>query len=168
MGLMDKMSKTFGLSRDEEEKEIDTTEKEELKVPKFESNETSAGNAGYSGKNVVDFSSAINSREREKNSAESSASMTKSKITTIKPTSFNDAPTIANCLRDQIPVVINFEDTSVEEANRIVNFISGSVHALNGTLQQVSQKVFVCAPSSVTVTYNDEKKKSSDRFVMPD
>ena len=165
MGIMDKMSRTFGLSG-EEEKEIETQEKEELSAPTFENKEPPPPpqSTNYVGRNVVDFSSAMAGRDTSVNSMMRTATMSKSKITTVKPTSFDDAQTVANCLRDKIPVIINFENTNTEDAKRIIDFISGTTYAINGEIKKVSQNVFVCAPSNVTVTYTEEDKKSGNGF----
>ena len=164
MGIMDKMSRTFGLSG-EDEKEVETQEKEELTAPNFENKETPPANpSGYVGRNVVDFSSAMANRDSSVNNIMRTATMSKSKITTVKPTSFDDAQTVANCLRDKIPVIINFENTNTEDAKRIIDFISGTTYAINGEIKKVSQNVFVCAPSNVTVTYTEEDKKAGSGF----
>ncbi len=163
MGIMDKMSRTFGLSG-EEENETETQEKEELTAPSFENKEQPPANpTGYVGRNVVDFNSAMANRN-DSVSMMRTAAMTKSKITTVKPTSFDDAQTVANCLRDKIPVIINFENTNTEDAKRIIDFISGTTYAINGEIKKVSQNVFVCAPSNVTVTYTEEDKKAGGGF----
>ena len=163
MGIMDKVSKTFGLSGDGNEAETETTAKEDLQAPTFDKKETPATPppppSGYVGHNVVDFSSAVAGRENSINMQRNT--LVKSKITTVRPTSFDDAQTVANCLRDKVPVIINFENTDTEDAKRIIDFISGTTYAINGVIRKVSQNVFVCAPSNVTVTYTEEEKKSS-------
>ena len=168
MGIMDKVSRTFGLSGDgDEEKVADNPTKEELQAPSFEppkENPATPSN-GYIGHNVVDFNSVIN--QRENNSVSSmprTNTLVKSKITTVRPTSFDDAQTVANCLRDKIPVIINFEGTNTDDAKRIIDFISGTTYAINGVIRKVSQNVFVCAPSNVTVTYTEEEKKANNDF----
>lgn len=160
---MDKVSRTFGLS-DGDEKVSESTAKEELQAPSFEpppEKETPPPTSGYVGHNVVDFNSAINQRDM---SMPRSNTLVKSKITTVRPTSFDDAQTVANCLRDKIPVIINFENTDTEDAKRIIDFISGTTYAINGVIRKVSQNVFVCAPSNVTVTYTEEEKKTAPEF----
>lgn len=161
MGIMDKMSRTFGLSGGDEEKETESQEKEELQAPKFEQPKDPPNPTGYVGRNVIDFSSTVANRD---NGLMRTSTMIKSKITTVKPTSFDDAQTVANCLRDKIPVIINFENTNTEDAKRIIDFISGTTYAINGEIKKVSQNVFVCAPSNVTVTYTEEDKKSGGNF----
>lgn len=164
MGIMDKVSKTFGLNGDGNEAETEATAKEDLQAPSFDKKEASAPPPpnGYVGHNVVDFSSAMASRENSMNMQRNT--LVKSKITTVRPTSFDDAQTVANCLRDKVPVIINFENTDTDDAKRIIDFISGTTYAINGVIRKVSQNVFVCAPSNVTVTYTEEEKKSSSDF----
>lgn len=164
MGIMDKVSKTFGLNGDGNEAETEATAKEDLQAPSFDKKEASAPPPpnGYVGHNVVDFSSAMASRENSMNMQRNT--LVKSKITTVRPTSFDDAQTVANCLRDKVPVIINFENTDTDDAKRIIDFISGTTYAINGVIRKVSQNVFVCAPSNVTVTYTEEEKKTSSDF----
>ena len=150
MGIMNKI---FGIPDKDEEKELEAAvEKEELQAPTFEPPEPPPPAQNYVGRNVVDFNSAISSR--------SGSILTKSQITTIKPKDLNDAQTVANCLRDKVPVVINFEETDTDEAKRIIDFVSGTVYAVDGVIKKVSQNVFICAPDNVTVTYTDDEKKS--------
>ena len=166
MGIMDKVSRTFGLAGDgNEEKVAETPAKEELQAPSFEppKENSTPPNSGYIGHNVVDFNSAINQRDNSMSMPRTNT-LVKSKITTVRPTSFDDAQTVANCLRDKIPVIINFENTNTDDAKRIIDFISGTTYAINGVIRKVSQNVFVCAPSNVTVTYTEEEKKANNDF----
>ena len=152
MGIKDMWTKTFGFS-EEEEKESTPHEKEEIQASELEPKEDVP--APTHAANVVDFSSAVAVRENAR------GTMIKSKITTIRPKSFvEDAQTIANCLREKVPVIVNFENTDTADAQRIIDFISGTIYALNGTLKQVSQKVFISAPNNVTVTYTEDVRKT--------
>ena len=167
MNFIDKISGTFGLvnNEDEETKEMEKEEQPKVKaaekkaeptvIPAFRAVDPppiSPPTENFAGHNVVSFNSAIAARE-------SAATMNKSKINTIRPKSFDDAQIVANCLRDKVPVIINFEQTDTEEAKRIIDFISGTTYALNGEIKKVSQNVFICAPNNVTVTYTEEEKK---------
>ena len=160
MKFIDKMSRTLGLSGEDSDKDFETGE-EELQAPKFEPKEVPpVAPPNFAGHNVVDFNSAMAVRENAMSM--NKPIMSKSKITTVRPTSFDDAQTVANCLRDKIPVIINFENTNTDDAKRIIDFISGTTYALNGEIKKVSQNVFVCAPSNVTVTYTEDDKKSAE------
>ncbi|MBR5914109.1 MAG: cell division protein SepF [Selenomonadaceae bacterium] len=153
MGIKDVWNK-LGFSDEEEREAADTPPvKDEIKASELEPKEEIP--APTHAANVVDFSSAVAVRENAR------GTMIKSKITTIRPKSFvEDAQTIANCLREKVPVIVNFENTDTADAQRIIDFISGTIYALNGTLKQVSQKVFISAPNNVTVTYTEDVRKT--------
>ncbi len=65
-----------------------------------------------------------------------------------------------------MPVIINLENTDPKDAQRIVDFISGTVYALNGTLKKVSHQVFISAPNNVTVTYTEDVRKTDGNSWM--
>ena len=104
---------------------------------------------------VVNFHAAAERRDNAMNMS------SKSTINTIKPKNFDDAQIVANCLRDKVPVIINFEQTDPADAARIIDFISGTTYALNGDIKKVSETVFICAPSNVHVSNSEDEKKSS-------
>ncbi len=160
MGIKDMWTKTFGFSDEDEKETSASAEKDEIRASELEPKED-VKPAPTHASNVVDFSSAVAFRDNAR------GTMIKSKITTIRPKSFtDDAQTIANCLREKVPVIINFENTDTADAQRIVDFISGTIYALNGTLKQVSQKVFISAPNNVTVTYTEDVRKTDNNSWM--
>lgn len=71
-----------------------------------------------------------------------------------------DAQAVADCLRDKLPVIVNFEETEPNEVKRIMDFISGSTYAVDGNVQTISQnqKVYVFAPKNISLETNDNKK----------
>ena len=69
-----------------------------------------------------------------------------------------DAQTISNCLRDKVPVIVNFEETSEDDMKRVMDFISGTTYAIEGKMRQVSNKVFVFAPNNISVESPNERK----------
>ena len=107
------------------------------------------------GSKVVDFHAAIERRDNVM------SINSKSTINTIKPKNFDDAQIVANCLRDRIPVIINFEQTDPKDAARIIDFISGTTYALNGDIKKVGEMVFICAPNNVHVSSDNDEKKGA-------
>lgn len=71
------------------------------------------------------------------------------KVVVMQPTKFEEAQDICDHLKNRKPVVINLEDVDKEEAQRIIDFLSGSVFALDGNIQKVSNTIFLVAPSNV-------------------
>ena len=161
MEIIDKFSRTFGL-----DKESETPE--ELPKEQPEQNETPIQPPPQSmtGHNVVDFNSARAARDNLMTTNNiPTKTMVKTKITTVRPKSFDeDARIIADCLRENIPVIVNLEDTDPEHARRIIDFALGTTYALDGDVQQVSKFVFVCTPKTAMVTFNKEEVKQERDF----
>ena len=154
MEIIDKVSRSLGLSDKDEEKETEMSTSEKNDSP------IQPPPANLSGHNVVDFNSAIAARENLMTNNNNPKSMVKAKITTVRPKNFDDdAKVIADCLREEVPVIINLEDTSPEHARRIIDFALGTTYAIDGDVQQVSEYVFVCTPKTVMVTFNKEEQK---------
>ena len=78
----------------------------------------------------------------------------------FKPKTIEDAKIVADCLRDKLPLIVNFEETEPAEFKRIMDFISGTIYAIDGNIKTVSQKVFICAPSNIEVSSPEDAKKS--------
>lgn len=73
------------------------------------------------------------------------------KVMVVTPTVFDDAQAVADHVRAAKPVVVNFEKTDPDVMKRIVDFISGTVYALNGNIQLVGNHIMVCAPNNVDI-----------------
>lgn len=73
------------------------------------------------------------------------------RIIVIEPSIFDDVQLVADYLKKERPVVINFERTEQDIAKRIIDFISGVTYALGGTIQKVGNHIFFAAPSNIDV-----------------
>ena len=167
MKIIDRVSQTFGLSEKEEEKESEIATKEEVQAPQPEQKESpiQPPPKNVTGHNVVDFNSAIAAKENFMTDNNITKPMAKSKITTIRPKTFDeDAKIVADCLRENIPVIINLEETNPGHAQRIIDFALGTTYALDGEFQSISEKVFVCTPKTVMITFNKEEAKQEKDF----
>ncbi|NLO81780.1 MAG: cell division protein SepF [Clostridiales bacterium] len=85
------------------------------------------------------------------------------KVVIYQPTSFDDTQSIINSLKTRKPIVVNLESLDANMAQRVLDFISGGVYALDGTIQKVSRGIFVLAPSNIDIIGNipDELKGKS-------
>lgn len=79
------------------------------------------------------------------------------RINTLRPRSFDEVQLAANSLRQQMPVILNFEDTSPDDKKRFIDFISGSVEAINGDIYMLDDNVYVCAPKNVNLINTNKK-----------
>jgi cell division inhibitor SepF len=73
------------------------------------------------------------------------------KVVLIEPRSYDEAQEIADNLRSRRPVVVNLQRVRKEQAVRIVDFLSGTVYALNGSISKLGSNIFLCAPDNVEI-----------------
>ena len=72
----------------------------------------------------------------------------------VKPTCYkiDEAKQYGDLLLDRKTVLLNLESTSLEDARRLLDFLSGVVHAVDGKIEKVGKKTFVATPHNVDVT----------------
>ena len=73
-------------------------------------------------------------------------------VCVIKPTTVEDAREITETLLENRTVVLNMEGLDMDIAQRIIDFTSGSTFAIDGTLQKISNSIFIVTPKSVGVS----------------
>ena len=73
------------------------------------------------------------------------------KVMVLEPASFDDAQLIADHLRNQKPVVVNFERVDLDTTKRMIDFLSGTIYAINGSMQRIGDSILLYAPSSVDI-----------------
>ncbi|MGF0116469.1 cell division protein SepF [Promicromonospora sp. Marseille-Q5078] len=73
------------------------------------------------------------------------------RITTIHPRSYNDARTIGEAFRGGTPVIMNLSDMDDADAKRLVDFSAGLIFGLRGSIERVTNKVFLLSPEHVEI-----------------
>ena len=71
------------------------------------------------------------------------------KVIIREPNEYSDAQDIADCLKDNFPVFINLQRLEKSQAKRIVDFLSGTIYAVDGEIKRVGTNLFLCTPKSV-------------------
>ena len=64
-----------------------------------------------------------------------------------QPTNFEQAEEICSYLKNRKSVIVNLEYVNKDVARRIVDVMSGAVHALDGHIQKISNSIFLIAPT---------------------
>jgi cell division inhibitor SepF len=72
--------------------------------------------------------------------------------------SFSDAKRLADMIRERIPVVVNLRDTEPEMVRRLVDFSSGLIYALDGTMRKVAEGVILVNPPRITISPEEERR----------
>ncbi|WP_047981342.1 cell division protein SepF [Ornithinibacillus contaminans] len=75
-----------------------------------------------------------------------------SKVVLCEPRSYEEAQQIADNIVNKRAVVINLQRVDHTQAKRIVDFLSGTVYALNGEIQRLGSQTFLCAPDNIDVS----------------
>ncbi len=88
-------------------------------------------------------------------------------ITTLHPTSFSEGRTIGEHFRDGVPVILNLTEMAEADAKRLVDFAAGLAFGLRGTMERVTNRVFLLSPANVQVTAEDKAKIAEGGFFYP-
>lgn len=124
----DKLGKFFGISDDDDASARDY--QEDNREDGVNNEQVPANTLNRN--NVVSIKAGMNSA--------------KSQIVLYEPRVYSDAKEVAQNLLQNKAVVINFSRMEDSSARRIVDFITGTVYALNGEIQRIGDKIFLATP----------------------
>ena len=130
MSVMSRFMSFLGLQEEEEivERRSSADLEQEIETPVFETRKTLKNG------NVVSIHAQKNVR-----------------VVLSEPRSYDEAQEIADHLRSRRSVVVNLQRIRSDHAIRIVDFLSGTVYALNGSINKIGPNIFLCAPDTVEV-----------------
>ena len=83
------------------------------------------------------------------------------RIVTLHPRTYSEARAIGEQYREGNPVIMNLSDMEETERKRLVDFASGLVFGLHGSIERVTSKVFLLSPENVSVS-NDAKTAAAE------
>ena len=110
---------------------------EDSDIEEYEEKETSKGSKGYKNKTIL-----------------------------VEPRPFSEAQQIADYLKEQNQVVVNFKRVTSDVSKRIMDFLNGIIYAIEGSMQKLGPGIVICAPKGFeiegTIT-EDERKKSTKK-----
>jgi cell division inhibitor SepF len=129
MGVMNKFMNFLGLQEEEEviHRERVVEEHEEAETNPYEQ------------------------RNKNKANVVSIHSQKSSKVVLSEPRSYDETQEIADHLRSRRAVVVNLQRVRPETGVRIVDFLSGTVYALNGYISKLGPNIYLCTPDSVDI-----------------
>ena len=78
-------------------------------------------------------------------------SASKQEVVLFRPNSFNDITKAADDLCANRAVVVNMEGVDKAMARRVVDFLSGSVYALQGSVTKIAQSAYLFCPNNMNV-----------------
>ena len=81
---------------------------------------------------------------------------------TVSPTSFNDAPELADRFMANQPVIVNLQGVDAKVARRIIDFASGLCYGKEGQMERITSQVYLLTPSDVEVSAEDRRRLEDD------
>ncbi len=97
-----------------------------------------------------DEAARLSDYEEPSNKSFSKVSMD-TKMVLFEPRTFDEAEEVARHLKDRRAAVVNLHRLNREYAQRSIDFLTGVVFALDGSIQKIGHNVILCAPKSVGV-----------------
>lgn len=73
------------------------------------------------------------------------------KVNLFEPRMYSEAQDIAECIRNKKSAVVNLQRIDKENGKRIIDFLSGTVYALNGEIKKIGIDIFLCTPDNVEI-----------------
>jgi cell division inhibitor SepF len=97
------------------------------------------------------------------------------KMILFEPRAYSESTQITDYLKKRNTVVVNLKRVTPDQAKRIVDFLTGSLYAMNGSLQKLGGGIFLCAPNNVNIegkitddvakaTKGKKEEKEEDEF----
>ena len=85
------------------------------------------------------------------------------KMILFEPRAYSESTQITDYLKKRNTVVVNLKRVTPEQAKKIVDFLQGSIYAMNGSLQKLGGGIFLCAPNNVNIEgkITDDNAKSA-------
>ena len=87
-------------------------------------------------------------------------------IFTIEPSGYNEAVTIAEHFRENVSVIVNMANMSEVDCRKMVDFMLGLKHGLQGTMKRVTPKVFILTPFNVSINDEGESELGEDDLLI--
>ena len=100
-----------------------------------------------------------------KEDAVKEADKTGNKMILLEPRAYSESQQIADHLKKRNSVVVNLKRVTSDQAKRIIDFLSGCIYAIGGTMQKVGVGIYLCAPNNISVQgkITEKSDKSKDQ-----
>jgi cell division inhibitor SepF len=145
MRFMDKVKKWF-FEEDEDgeefEEETETQDEEVEETPEVETEEPKTNIFERAKANRT--SEVVNKLNANKDN----------ELVLFEPRSYSETQDIATYLKHDKAAVVNLHRLQKEQSKRVIDFLSGVIYAIDGDIQQIGPKIFLCTPSGIGVTGN--------------
>jgi len=89
--------------------------------------------------------------EKTANAATVSCPRSYSSVIVYQPQTAEDVQTLIDFLKRKEPAIVNLDGATEAFAQRILDFVSGAVYALSGSVHRISGNIFLLTPEGVEI-----------------
>src|SRR5574344_3031040 len=92
------------------------------------------------------------------------------KMILLEPRAYSESQQIADHLKNRNSVVVNLKRVTADQAKRIIDFLSGVIYAIGGSMQKIGVGIYLCTPKNVNVQgkITDDQKDSTSKKNVDD
>ena len=85
------------------------------------------------------------------------------KMILLEPRAYSESQQIADHLKNRNSVVVNLKRVTSDQAKRIIDFLSGVIYAIGGSMQKIGVGIYLVTPKNVNVQgqISEDSEKTS-------
>ena len=92
-----------------------------------------------------------NTKENEYYEDSTKEDVNGAKMILLEPRAYSESQQIADHLKNRNSVVVNLKRVTSDQAKRIIDFLSGVIYAIGGSMQKIGVGIYLVAPKNVSV-----------------
>lgn len=155
--IINKFMDMMGINNHDDE--YDETEQYEQEINEVEENyelPTSKSRRSFSD---IESSNPYSSKNVQTKVIPMNTAVSSSKMVITQPTCYDDVQEIGEYLKEKKSIIINLENVGKEDARRILDFLSGAAFMIEGSIQKVSNLIYLMAPRNVEIQNDVERNQ---------
>jgi cell division inhibitor SepF len=157
MGAINKFMNMLNIGSNDEEVEDyeDDQEVQESTTPTYKSRRNF---------NEIEEDSPYSARNIQSKVIPMNTAISSSKMVITQPNCYEDVQEIGDYLKNRKSVIVNLESVSKEDARRILDFMSGATFIVEGTIQKVSNLIYLMTPRNVEIQNDVERSQYKQKL----
>jgi cell division inhibitor SepF len=80
-----------------------------------------------------------------------------------EPKNADDVQTLIDFLKTRESAIINLDNVDPAVSQRVLDFVSGAIYALNGSVHRIAGNIFLLSPEGVGITNSYGIRNDNDR-----
>lgn len=163
--IINKFMGMLGINNKEDEEE-DTEEYEDENVESMTSGEEDIPKSAYRPRRSfreIDNESPYSLKNSQAKILPMNTAIS-SKVVITQPTCYDDVQEIGEYLKGKKAVIINLESINKEDARRVLDFLSGATFIVDGTIQKVSNLIYLMTPRNVEIQNDAERNQYKQKM----